>query len=175
MLRFLVMMVLSLVAGSTENAWAIAVGDSVPEFSVKTQDGAVVNRANISGKPVLFYFYPKDETPGCTKQACSLRDEFAEFKKLGAVVYGVSRQDAESHQAFRAKHKLPFDLLVDADGSLADKLGVEKMPIVGFHKRQSVWVTPAGKVFRIHRDVDPATHTATALADLKEMLKSETK
>jgi len=161
---------LSALVVTVKSAFALNVGEVIPEFSVPNQDGVAVTKASLSGKPVLFYFYPKDETPGCTQQACSLRDEYAAFKKLGVIVLGVSRQDAKSHQAFRKKHKLPFDLLVDEDGSLADRLGVEKMPLIGLHKRQSLLVTPDGKLFRLYKDVDPAQHTEQMLADLKQML-----
>jgi peroxiredoxin Q/BCP len=146
-------------------------GATVPEFNAPNQDGKAVKLSDFKGSPVLLYFYPKDETPGCTKQACSLRDEFAEFKKLGAVVLGISRQDQASHQEFKKKHKLPFDLLVDADGKIAEKLGVSTMPLIGFHKRQSLIVGKDGKLLKFMGDVDPDTHTAEVLKILKDHLK----
>src|SRR3954465_10532303 len=109
-----------------------APGTQAPDVSAPNQDGKVVKLSALRGRPVLLYFYPKDDTPGCTKEACSLRDDFARFQKAGAVILGVSRQDAASHQAFKAKYHLPFDLLVDADGSFAQALGVQTMPIVGY-------------------------------------------
>lgn len=148
-------------------------GDAVPDFSAKNQDGKEIRISDYRGKPVLIYFYPKDDTPGCTKEACSFRDEYAEFKKLGAVIFGVSRQDSKSHRAFKEKHRLPFDLLVDEDGSVAKSLGIGMMPIIGFHKRQSILIGPDGKVFRIYSDVNPKNHTQEVLNDLKSIKSSK--
>jgi len=149
-------------------SWAITAGDAVPEFSAKNQDGKVVTSKELLGKPYLLYFYPKDETPGCTKEACALRDEFANFKKRGALVFGVSRQGAESHQAFIKKHRIPFDLLIDEDGQLAKKMGVGLYPLVGLHQRQSLLVGSQGKVIHFYESVDPATHPAEVLKDLDQ-------
>src|SRR5262249_44093920 len=117
------------------------------------------------------YFYPKDDTPGCTKEACNFRDEFSKFKKMGAVVLGVSRQDEKSHQAFKQKYSLPFDLLVDKDGSLAKAYGVTVIPAVGIHMRQSVLIAPDGKVAKFYPSVDPKTHTDEVLKDLQGLAK----
>jgi peroxiredoxin Q/BCP len=144
-------------------------GEAVPNFSAKNQDGKVIQISEFRGKPVLLYFYPKDDTPGCTKEACSFRDEYSEFKKLGAVIFGVSRQDSKSHRAFKEKHRLPFDLLVDEDGSIAKSLGIGTIPLIGFHKRQSILIGPDGKVFRVYTDVDPKSHTQEVLKDLKSI------
>jgi peroxiredoxin Q/BCP len=121
---------------------------------------------------VLVFFYPKDDTPGCTKEACSLRDVYRQFQAHGAVVLGVSRQDAKSHQAFRAKYHLPFDLLVDPDGKVAAAFGVGEYPVVGLHKRQSVLIGPDGKVVRCYPDVDPEKHAAEVLKDLDQLAGS---
>ena len=169
--QFLVSVCLLTAASIPVQAAPLEPGVAVPEFSAPNQDGKPVKLSDFKGSPVLLYFYPKDETPGCTKQACSLRDEFAEFKKLGAVVLGVSRQDQASHQEFKKKHKLPFDLLVDADGKIAEKLGVGTMPLIGFHKRQSVIVGKDGKLLKFMGDVDPDTHTAEVLKIHKDHLK----
>jgi peroxiredoxin Q/BCP len=149
----------------------IAAGTQAPVFSAPNQDGKKVNIADYRGKFVLMYFYPKDDTPGCTKEACEFRDKHAKIKELNTVVLGVSRQDAKSHQKFRQKHKLPFDLLVDADGSIAKLYGVGTMPLVGFHKRQSVLIGPDGKVLRFYEKVDPANHVAEVLADIQKASK----
>lgn len=137
-----------------------------PSFSAKNQDGKVVSLSDFKGKPVLVYFYPKDDTPGCTKEACLLRDYYSQFEKAGASILGVSRQDAKSHQEFRKKHRLPFDLLVDEDGSLAKAFGVGLYPVVGFHKRQSVLIDRGGQVVRFYDDVDPAAHASEVLKDI---------
>src|SRR5207253_1935708 len=97
-------------------------------------------------------------------------DEYKKFIDLGAVVYGISRQDAKSHAEFKAKHKLPFDLLVDADGEIARKYGVETMPVVGYHKRESILIAPDGKVVKHYTHVDPDKHTAKVYGDLKSLL-----
>lgn len=146
-------------------------GTMTPDFSAKNQDGKIVRLSEFKGKYVLLFFYPKDETPGCTKEVCSLRDSYAQIKALNTVVLGISRQDEKSHQGFIAKHKLPFDLLVDGDGSIAKSLGVATMPIVGFHKRQSLLIGPDGKVIKFYDSVDPEKHTAEVLADLASAKK----
>lgn len=146
----------------------LSLGDTAPEFSAPNQDGKTVRLSEHRGKPVLLFFYPKDETPGCTKEACQFRDRYSQFKKLGAVVLGISRQDSESHRAFRSKHKLPFDLLVDSDGKIAEAFGVGTAPVVGWHKRQSILIGPDGKVLRVYHDVDPAAHADEVLGELKK-------
>src|SRR6516165_9910158 len=99
-------------------------GDKAPQFSAVTQDGSRISLADLKGKDVILYFYPRDDTPGCTKEACAFRDEFAEFKKQGAVVLGVSNDSAQSHAKFAAKHKLPFTLLADEDKQIVQAYGV---------------------------------------------------
>lgn len=147
---------------------ALAPGAAVPNLAARNQDGKMIRISDFKGKFVLLYFYPKDETPGCTKEACSFRDEYASIKKLNAVVLGVSRQDEKSHRKFIAQHKLPFDLLVDADGSFAKAFGVSTMPIVGFHKRQSVLIGPDGKVLHFYESVDPNKHVQEVIADIQK-------
>lgn len=144
----------------------LTAGDTAPDFAGKNQDGHVIRFSDFKGKPVLIYFYPKDDTPGCTKEACSFRDEYSKFQKLGAVILGVSTQDENSHKAFKAKHHLPFDLLADVDGSIAKAFGVGTMPIVGLVKRQSVLIGADGKVIRFYSDVSPGAHTDEVLKDL---------
>jgi peroxiredoxin Q/BCP len=151
------------IAGAT----GIPAGEKAPDFALKNQNGQIIKLSEQRGKFVLMYFYPKDDTPGCTKEACNFRDEYSEIKKLNAVVFGISRQDEKSHQKFIAKHKLPFDLLVDADGAVAKAYGVGTMPVVGFHKRQSILVGPDGKVLRFYDDVDPAKHVSEVISDIK--------
>lgn len=146
---------------------ALAPGDRAPEFAAKNQDGKLVRSSDFKGKFVLIYFYPKDDTPGCTKEACKFRDEYARIKKLNAVVLGVSRQGEQSHREFRAKHRIPFDLLVDEDGSLAEKFGVGTIPILGWSKRKSVLLGPDGKMIRFYDDVDPDAHAQEVMGDIE--------
>ena len=98
-------------------------GKNAPDFKLKNQNGETVKLSDQRGKKIALYFYPKDDTPGCTKQACSLRDGFADLKKAGITVYGVSMDTEAKHQKFIAKYDLPFDLLIDADHAVADKYG----------------------------------------------------
>lgn len=142
-------------------------GETVPDFSAKNQDNKVIKLSDFRGKYVLIFFYPKDDTPGCTREACSFRDEYSKFTQIGAVVLGISRQDQVSHSRFRMKHRIPFDLLVDRDGEIAEKLGVKKMPIIGLHQRQSLLLGPDGKLVKFYSSVDPQTHTQEVLKDIQ--------
>jgi peroxiredoxin Q/BCP len=151
----------------THAALAITVGAKAPSITAKNQDGKTVTLGDYLGKqPILLYFYPKDDTPGCTKEACQLRGKFADFKKQGALVFGVSTQDEKSHKEFQAKHHLPFDLLVDTDGTIAKAYGIERYPMVGLMKRQSVLIGKDGNVLKFYSNVNPDTHADQALKDL---------
>jgi len=157
---------------SVSNAFAsagISPGDPAPEIAAKNQDGKMIRLSDFRGKPVILFFYPKDDTPGCTKEACSFRDEYSKFKSSGAAVLGISRQDEKSHQAFKSKHRLPFDLLVDENGSIAKAFDVGTMLVIGLHKRQSVLIGPDGKIVKFYRDVDPSTHVEQVLKDLEQL------
>lgn len=98
-------------------------GGKAPDFKLKNQNGETVKLSEQKGKKIALYFYPKDDTPGCTKQACSLRDGFSELEKAGITVYGVSMDTEAKHQKFIAKYDLPFDLLIDENHAIADKYG----------------------------------------------------
>lgn len=148
---------------------SLHVGDAAPAFVAENQDGKKVQLADFKGRPVLIYFYPKDDTPGCTKEACQFRDDYSKFQKKGAVILGVSAQNAESHQNFKKKYHLPFDLLIDSDGKVAKSFGVGLMPVVGLHQRQSVLIDPQGKIFKFYSSVDPQEHSQEVLADLEKM------
>ena len=148
----------------------VKVGDLAPEFALKNQAGKPVSLSASMGHPVLIYFYPKDETPGCTEEACTLRDTFVQFQKRGVVIFGVSTQDVESHQKFRAHHQLPFDLLVDPHGEVAAKFGVHMMiPGSDLLERKSVLIGPDGHIFRMYEKVNPSKHAQEILADLNAL------
>jgi peroxiredoxin Q/BCP len=144
-------------------------GKKAPAFSLPDQDGKTVSLDALKGKDVLLYFYPKDDTPGCTKEACGFRDLWKELQKKGVVVLGVSADDAASHQAFIAKYKLNFPLLTDADrkvmkayGAYGKKMmyGKETVGVI----RSSVWIGPDGVVKKHWRKVaDAAKHPAQVL------------
>ena len=99
-------------------------GDRIPEFTLKQTDGTSVKSSAWKGQRVVLYFYPKDDTPGCTKEACSIRDSYTKLGKQGIIVYGISPDNVESHQKFSAKYKLPFPLLSDPDHKVAERFGV---------------------------------------------------
>src|SRR6266550_4552000 len=109
---------------------ALNIGDLAPPFVAKNQDGQQKSLADYKGKFVLVYFYPKDDTPGCTIEALNFRDKFPKFNEAHAIILGVSTQDEASHKMFKGKHGIPFDLLVDKDGKLAKTFGVGLMPVV---------------------------------------------
>ena len=139
------------------------------EFSLRNQDGKAVKLSDYHGKYVLLYFYPKDHTPGCTKQACALRDEFENFKQQGAVVLGVSRDEEGPHRQFKSKYHLPFDLLIDEDSRLAKELGIPTMPILGWHKRQSLLIGKDGRILLKYLNVDADKHAENVLRDLRAL------
>ena len=99
-------------------------GDKIPEFILKQTDGTSVKSSEWKGQRIVLYFYPKDDTPGCTKEACSIRDSYTKLGQQGIIVYGISPDDVESHQKFSAKYKLPFPLLSDPDHKVAERFGV---------------------------------------------------
>lgn len=150
-------------------AFALKAGEAVPDFAAKNQAGKTVHLSDYRGKNVLVFFYPKDETSGCTVEAQGLRDLHDEFKKANTVVLGISRQDEKSHQAFIAKEKLPYDLLVDADGSVGKALGVGSFPIVGLSKRQSLLIDSKGQLVRFYDDVTPESHAKQVLGDIQKI------
>ncbi|MBV9948135.1 MAG: peroxiredoxin [Myxococcales bacterium] len=139
------------------------VGKAAPDFTAPAQDGTSVHLAALKGKPVVLYFYPKDETPGCTKEACSFRDAWDALAKTGAVLVGISADTAESHKAFAAHHKLPFLLVSDPDGAIAQKYGV---PFQGRHHRETIVIGADGQVHKVYRQVDVTVHAQQVLSDL---------
>jgi len=148
-----------------------AVGAAAPAFSAPDQSGKIVSLSDFKGKTVILYFYPKDDTPGCTVEACSFRDEHGAFKKKGAVIIGVSPDNAKAHTKFIEKFTLPFTLLSDTDHKIAEAYGVwvEKSmygrKYMGM-ERSTFVIDPKGKLKAIHRKVKPAEHIAEVLAGL---------
>jgi thioredoxin-dependent peroxiredoxin len=142
------------------------VGKSAPDFTATAQDGTAVHLAAWKGKRVVLYFYPKDETPGCTKEACSFRDAWQDLAKTGAVLVGISADTTDSHKDFAEHHKLPFLLVSDPDGKIADSYGV---PFSGHHSRQTVVVGADGSVLKVYRKVDVTAHAAQILDDLRTL------
>ena len=143
-------------------------GDQAPSFALKDENGKVVSSDSLKGKTYFLYFYPKDDTPGCTVEACQLNDNLTQFKTLGVPVLGVSRDDAESHQAFQKKYGLNFDLLTDADRSVHDAYGAwGDRPGRGEGViRSSFLVGPDGKIKKSWYFVKPDGHALEVLKEL---------
>lgn len=144
---------------------SIAVGAPAPDFSSLDQDGVVRTLKDFAGSWLLLYFYPMDDTPGCTVEACGLRDHFAELQKRVTVV-GVSADSVESHAAFRAKYQLPFTLLADTDRSVIQAYGADGLL---FPKRTSFLVDGQGMVRKVYASVVPEEHAKEILRDVSEM------
>ncbi|HEY2514975.1 MAG TPA: peroxiredoxin [Polyangiaceae bacterium] len=141
----------------------LAVGQTAPDFTAADQDGKPVHLADLKGHSVVVYFYPKDETPGCTHEACSFRDAWVDLKKKGVVIIGISTDNQASHKAFAEHHKLPFVLVSDPNGDIAKKYGV---PVEeGFTKRQSFVLAPDGTLKKIYRKVDVTKHAQEIAQD----------
>jgi len=150
---------------SAESSDAL-VGKPAPEFSSTAHDGFAVKPNAMKGKHVVLYFYPKDETPGCTKEACAFRDAWNELESTGVVLVGISTDSIESHKAFAEHHKLPFHLVSDADGSIAKAYGVPNK--AGFLGRQSIVIGPDGNVKKVYRNVDVSKHAGEIFGDVSK-------
>jgi peroxiredoxin Q/BCP len=150
----------------------LKVGDKAPNFSLKNESGKTVALKSLRGKQVVLYFYPKDDTPGCTKEACGFRDSMAPIRKTGAVVLGVSLDDEASHQKFIAKYDLPFSLLVDEDIKVSKAYGVYVQKNMYGKKywgieRSTFVIDPEGQLSAIFRKVKVDGHVREVLAALK--------
>lgn len=156
---------------ATELKLSLKEGDKAPVFTAPTNGGGKISLADFKGKNVILYFYPKDDTPGCTKEACAFRDHFAEFKKKGAVVLGVSTDPVKSHDKFVEKFKLPFTLLADEDKKIVEAYGVWGQKsfmgrkYLGTH-RVTFLIGPDGRIKKIWSKVKPEEHAAEVLAAL---------
>lgn len=144
-------------------------GDVAPDFSAPTNNGGTVSLADLRGKHVILYFYPKDDTPGCTKEACAFRDNFALFKQKGAVILGVSVDPVKAHDKFVEKFKLPFTLVADVDKKIVNAYGVWGQKTfmgrkyMGTH-RVTFLIGPDGRIKKIWPLVKPDEHSAEVLA-----------
>jgi len=152
-------------------------GDKAPQISLPADDGSKVKLADLKGSPVVLYFYPADDTPGCTREACAFRDRSSELKKLGAKIFGISPDDVASHVKFKSKFKLNFPLLADPDHQVAEKFGAwreknmygkKKMGIV----RSTFLIDPKGRVKKVWRSVKVDGHDAAVIEALKELAGS---
>lgn len=145
-------------------------GQAAPQFSLTDQDGQIHNLADYRGKKVVLYFYPKDDTPGCTKEACTIAEVYSDFETKGATVFGVSADDQASHKAFASKYGLPFTLLSDPTHETIKAYGAykeEDTTGVGIHTNRITYIIDEeGNILKTYPEVDPATHAHTILADL---------
>jgi thioredoxin-dependent peroxiredoxin len=146
-------------------------GKAAPAFTLPSSDGDDISLESLRGKPVVLYFYPRDDTPGCTAQARGIRDAWGEFERRGAVVLGVSPDDTHSHTKFRDKYQLPFTLLSDEDHTVSEAYGVwvEKSMAGNTYmgvERSTFVIDPEGKVAKVMRRVKPDTHADDVLAAL---------
>ena len=148
-------------------------GDKAPDFKVTDAEGEVVKLKDLRGKKVVLYFYPKDDTPGCTKEACAFRDSFGKFKKRGIEVLGVSLDSEKSHQKFAKKFDLPFRLLADTDRAVSEKYGTYgKKKFMGREymgvNRMTFLIDEKGKIKKIYNKVKPEEHAEEVLAAFSE-------
>ena len=156
---------LGLAAGAAD----LKEGQPAPAISAQDQAGRTITLSEFKGHAnVVLYFYPKDDTPGCTKEACAFRDGYAEIQKTGAVILGVSADDVKSHKAFAEKFHLPFSLLADPDRKIIDAFGV-RMPVFGIAKRVTFVIDKQGIVRKVFLGVDPKGHDQEVLSALKAL------
>ena len=173
-IRFLTLAFLLAWLGS---AWAQgpALGSPAPEFKLQDQNGKWHELKDYRGKWVALYFYPKDQTPGCTTQACEFRDNIFAFREAGAQILGVSVDDVESHKKFSEKHSLPFPILADSTKETTKKYGVLKsyLGTMELAKRDTFLIDPQGRIAKHYNDVDPKGHSQLVLNDIKELQKKQ--
>tara|TARA_R110002096_G_scaffold116164_3_gene251785 strand:+ start:42312 stop:42857 length:546 start_codon:yes stop_codon:yes gene_type:complete len=147
-----------------------AIGTAAPEFELADQDGNLHSLEDYRNKWVVLYFYPKDQTPGCTTEACEFRDNIFEFRDLNAQILGVSLDDVDSHKEFAEEYSLPFPLLADVDGDTSTAYGVKtRMFGMTVAKRQTFIVGPDGNIAKHYEKVNPSEHSTQVLADLKAL------
>ena len=146
-------------------------GSLAPAFQLPDQNGKLVSLADQRGKWVVLYFYPKDNTPGCTAEACDFRDNFPAFRELGAVVLGISVDDIDSHKGFATQHRLPFTILADSARQVSKDYGVLHKPLglMELARRETFIVDPQGRIAKHYPDVNPEQHSQQVLADLKTL------
>jgi peroxiredoxin Q/BCP len=140
-------------------------GELFPDFKLESDDGKEVSMSDLKGKKSIVYFYPKDDTPGCTKEACSFRDNINSFKSLGIPVFGISVDSIESHKKFKSKYSIPFTLLSDSAKKLVTKLGIKSL--TGSASRVTFVLDENGKIIKIYPKVSPDKHAEEILSFIK--------
>jgi len=148
----------------------LATGDQAPEFELTDHTGTSHRLSDCLGRWVVLYFYPKDDTPGCTLEACQFRDHHTELVASGAIVWGISTDSPQRHARFRVRHALPFSLLSDADGKVSTRYGtLFRLGPIRFSRRHSFLIDPTGHIARIYRHVKPTTHAEEILNALRDL------
>lgn len=152
------------------------IGDSAPEFNLSDANGKRHSLADYRGQYVILYFYPKDDTPGCTQEACKFRDDWPKLQALGASILGISVDNSASHQKFSEKHRLPFPLLADEDGKVAASYdALTDLWVIKIAKRHSFLIDPNGKIVKLYRQVSVSNHSQQIIEDLQAIKqKAET-
>jgi peroxiredoxin Q/BCP len=158
----------------------LKIGKKAPAFKLADQEGKMHALKEYAGKWVLIYFYPKDDTPGCTKEACAIAEIYKDFKRMGVTVFGVSKDSVKSHKKFAEKYSLPFALLSDESTEMIQKYQAWGEKTMRGKKylgtfRVSYLVSPEGTIAKVYPDVDPASHALELLADLKAIFKEAKK
>lgn len=149
------------------------IGEPAPLFSLKNQHNETVSLEQYKGQWVVLYFYPKNDTPGCTTEACSFRDNINKLIEKQAVILGVSVDSVESHEAFAKKYELPFSLLADPDGTVAKQYGaLTDLKFVRWASRHSFIINPQGRIAKRYLNVDPQQHVKEVLDDLNALQRS---
>jgi len=168
MKRILLALLFTLISASVFAGEPLMEGTVAPAFNLQDQNGEWHTLEEYRGKWLAIYFYPKDDTPGCTKEACNFRDNIYAFKAIDASVVGISVDDVESHKEFSDKYKLPFTILADSDHTTAEAYGVLKdYKLLKLASRQTFLIDPEGNIAKHYADVSPDTHTEEVLADIK--------
>jgi peroxiredoxin Q/BCP len=171
MKRFLFLTALLLLSACAAAGEPPEVGSPAPGFKLQDQNGDWHSLEDYSGQWLAIYFYPKDDTPGCTTEACNFRDNFHVFRDINANLVGISVDDVASHKEFSDKYKLPFTLLADVGGAISASYGVlRNLGVIKIAKRQSFIVNPEGIVMKHYEEVDPEVHTQQVLEDLKQYM-----
>lgn len=165
--RFLLLLVTLMAISACDKSNLLQPGTPAPDATLQDQDGTLRNLAAFRGQPLLVYFYPKDDTPGCTTEACSFRDVWDRYQSAGVAVVGVSADDSESHKKFAQKHSLPFPLLADTDHELADAFGVPAT--AGYFARVSFLIDKDGVIRHVYPDVDPGVHADDVLKEVQRL------
>lgn len=151
-------------------------GSAAPDFTLPDQHGKPIRLVDFRDHYLVLYFYPKDDTPGCTKEACAFRDDLNQLTSMGAQVAGISVDDSNSHADFAKKYHLPFPLLADKDGEVADRYGaLLNLGILRMARRFTFLIDPEGKIVREYLSVETSRHSKEIIEDLKKLIATENK